>query len=575
MDWRKSYDVWLEHVTDAEREELLRVTDEGELVDRFYKELEFGTAGLRGTMDLGTNRMNVYIIKRATHGLAQYLKTKKNAASRGVAIAYDSRHNSAEFAKAAALVLCANGIKTYLYSTLHSVPQLSFSVLELNCIAGIVITASHNPPAYNGYKVYNEFGGQLNPKDSLLVTEEINNVELFSVPSVNEREALTNGLLNYIASELDDIYYKKTEQLLLNRELIKNHGDQLTVVYTPLFGTGYVPVTTMLSRVGFKNLSVVSEESAPNGDFPTVKAPNPEDKNAFTLAFNLAHNIDADIVLATDPDADRLGVAIKRGMDYEVLTGNEIGILLMNYVLSMKHENESLKKNSIVVESIVSTPLAALIARSFGVRLLNVLTGFRFISEMIETCERTRMHEFVFGFEESYGFLVGNVSRDKDGICASMLIAEAALYYKLKGMTLADALEEIYKEHGYFDERVKSYTLTGIDGLNRIAGTMAALRIMGGSMLAGEKVRVFEDYKTGLRTMYLSSSIDEDIGLPTADMLRYILPDDSIICIRPSGTEPKLKIYISVRGKDKDDLKIKSDALCQKLFEFLNNMLNK
>ena len=458
-------------------DELKSIKDsEKEIEERFYTELEFGTAGLRGIIGAGTNRMNKYVVRRATQGFAKYLLTCEGAKERGVAIAYDSRNKSDVFAKETALVLANNGIKTYLYSTLHSVPQLSFTILHLNCMAGVVITASHNPPQYNGYKVYWEHGGQAGPVQADEILSYIKEVDYFGVEAMDEEEAKKAGLLVMIGEEIDEAYFNATKTLLLHPELIKEKGSELSIVYTPLHGTGYVPVRTILKRVGINNVSVVEEQALPNGDFPTVKAPNPEDPNAFTLSFELADKVGADAILATDPDADRLGAAVrKKDGTFMVLTGNKIGSLLIHYILSSKKEAGTLN-NALVVKSLVSTRMADKICEHFNVEIRDVLTGFRYISEQIALCKETKEREFVFGFEESYGFLAGTYSRDKDGICAAMLLAEACVYYKEQGKTLYDVLVEMYETYGYYDESVRSYTLEGKEGIERIGNAMVMLR---------------------------------------------------------------------------------------------------
>lgn len=555
------YKAWLNY--GELEEELLSELEsikgnEKEIEERFYKELEFGTAGLRGIIGAGTNRMNKYVVRRATAGFAKYLLTCDGAKERGVAIAYDSRNKSDEFAKETALVLANYGIKTYLYSTLHSVPQLSFTILHLNCIAGVVITASHNPPQYNGYKVYWEHGGQAGPVQADEILSYIKEVDYFGVEAMDEQAALQKGLLVMIGEEIDEAYFNATQTLLLHPELIKEKGSELRIVYTPLHGTGYVPVQSILKRVGINNVSVVEQQALPNGDFPTVKAPNPEDPNAFTLAFELADKVGADAILATDPDADRLGAAVrKKDGTFMVLTGNKIGSLLIHYILSSKKERSELK-NALVVKSLVSTRMADKICEHFGVEIRDVLTGFRYISEQIAICKETKEREFVFGFEESYGFLAGTYSRDKDGICAAMLLAEACVYYKEQGKTLYDVLVEMYETYGYYDESVKSYTLEGKEGIERIGNAMVQLRKNPPASFASVKVVRTEDFESSICK---SDDGECEINLPKSNVLRYLLDGGAWIAIRPSGTEPKLKVYIGANAEKEDEVKTLLDEL--------------
>lgn len=552
-------------------DELKSIKDsEKEIEERFYTELEFGTAGLRGIIGAGTNRMNKYVVRRATQGFAKYLLTCEGAKERGVAIAYDSRNKSDVFAKETALVLANNGIKTYLYSTLHSVPQLSFTILHLNCIAGVVITASHNPPQYNGYKVYWEHGGQAGPVQADEILSYIKEVDYFGVEAMDEEEAKKAGLLVMIGEEIDEAYFNATKTLLLHPELIKEKGSELSIVYTPLHGTGYVPVRTILKRVGINNVSVVEEQALPNGDFPTVKAPNPEDPNAFTLAFELADKVGADAVLATDPDADRLGAAVrKKDGTFMVLTGNKIGSLLIHYILSSKKEAGTLN-NALVVKSLVSTRMADKICEHFNVEIRDVLTGFRYISEQIALCKETKEREFVFGFEESYGFLAGTYSRDKDGICAAMLLAEACVYYKEQGKTLYDVLVEMYETYGYYDESVRSYTLEGKEGIERIGNAMVMLRKNPPASFAGVEVVRTEDFASGICK---DAGGESEIKLPRSNVLRYLLDGGAWIAIRPSGTEPKLKVYIGANAEKENEVKELLDKLMSDADALLKSLL--
>ncbi len=572
MVYKEMLSQWLLNSDDATVAELSALS-EAELEERFYKELEFGTAGLRGIMGAGTNRMNLYVLRRATKGLADYLASIKGAKTRGVVIAYDSRLNSDVFARETALVLANNGIRAYLFESLRSVPQLSFSVQKLGCIAGIVITASHNPSEYNGYKVYWEHGGQLGPIQAEEVFSRICAVGYFGVAAMSKAEALEKGLLTIVGKELDEAYYAATASLMLEPALVLEHGSALKVVYTPLHGAGKVPVVELLSRVGVSNVHVVIEQAEPNSAFPTVKAPNPEEVDAYALSISLAKKLDADLILATDPDADRLGLAV-RGHDgsFFLLTGNQIGCLLLHYMLSTLHAKGRLPKNGLVVKSIVSTPLADAICARYLVRLESVLTGFRFISEKVDYCASTRECSFLFGFEESYGFLAGGFSRDKDAICASMLLAEAALVYSLKGMTLADALDELDTLYGCYRERVISYTLEGKSGMERIKQAMASLRETPIQSLAGLKTDFYEDYYDCRRIHVLKGFI-EHIELPNAEMVRFVLEGGAFVIVRPSGTEPKLKLYVGVNAAKKEQADAFVELVATKAKELVDNLL--
>lgn len=567
MDYRENYLKWLgsEALESSLKAELEAIAaDAKEQEERFYTELEFGTAGLRGIIGAGTNRMNVHVVRRATQGLADYLNTIEGAKERGVAIAYDSRHMSDVFAKETALVLAENGIKAFLYSTLHSVPQLSFTVLHLGCIAGVVITASHNPPEYNGYKVYWEHGGQVGPEQADEILKYIRNADYFAVKGMDEQAALSSGLVKMIGAEVDEEYYKATMSLRLNPEVTAAKGGDMKLVYTPLHGSGCVPVKEILKRIGLCNVSVVAEQEAPDGSFPTVKAPNPEDPNAFTLAFDLANKVGADLILGTDPDSDRLGAAVRKDDGrFAVLTGNQIGSILIHYILSTLKEKGRLPENGLVVKSIVSTMMADAICAHFGVEMRHVLTGFRFISEQIAYCERTGEKEFLFGFEESYGFLKGSFARDKDAICASMMLAEAAVVYAQQGKNLYDVLQEMYAMYGFYGESVKSYTLKGKEGLEKIAAAMETLRNAPMDTVGGIKVLSFEDLKKG--TVLYSDGRLEKASLPSSNVLRFFLEEDCWLCVRPSGTEPKLKLYIggksdTAEGLDKRLAALMADA---------------
>lgn len=561
MNALQRYQVWLQSskVDEKTKAELYAIKDDmNEIIERFYTELEFGTAGLRGIIGAGDNRMNVYNVRKATEGLARYLNSISEE-KKSVCIAYDSRRCSELFARESACVLAAHGIKVYLFSTLHSVPQLSFSIRHLGCIAGIVITASHNPPKYNGYKVYWSHGGQVAPNEANAITECIRQVEDFTTEHMDYVAAVRNDQIVLIGEEVDEAYYSSTESLLLQPELVRQKGKYLKLVYTPLHGSGNVPVRTLLERVGITNVEVVREQELPDCAFPTVQAPNPENPEAFTLAKKLAKKTGATVILATDPDSDRLGVAVqKTDGDWAVLTGNQIAGILLHSLLSGYKKMNKLPSNALVVKSLVSTRLADAICKKFDVELLEVLTGFRFISEKIDWCERTKEKTFLFGFEESYGFLAGGFARDKDAICAAMLIAEACVVYKERNMTLYDALQEIYQTYGYFKEKVQSYTLEGKSGIEKIQNAMKTLRATDIAKVSGFEVTKLEDYQK-----------TEQTGLPPSNVLRYSLENGAWIAVRPSGTEPKLKLYIGANAPTEEEL----DALLNNLFEDMDSRL--
>ena len=538
-DPRERYLTWLSSplVDAATKEELRQIEgDPQEITERFYRRLDFGTAGLRGILGAGDNRMNVYNVRQATEGLARCLVRSEAAPS--VCIAYDSRRCSALFARETACVLAAHGVRVYLYATLHSVPQLSFTIRYLHCSAGVVITASHNPAKYNGYKVYASHGGQVGPEMADAVMREILAVEDFHSAYLAYDDAIAAGKIVLIGQEVDEAYYASIRTLLLHPDLLATDGGALSIVYTPLHGTGYVPVTEILGRIGVRNVAVVLEQAEPDGAFPTVLAPNPEDPKAFTFAMALAEQRQANVILASDPDADRLGVAV-RGDDgqWRVLTGNQIACLLLYYILSERAQLGSLPKNGLVVRSFVSTHLADAIAAAYGIAITEVMTGFRFISEQIDRCERTGEHTFLFGFEESYGYLAGGFSRDKDAILSAMLLSEACVVYHTRGQSLFSVLEEIDRRFGSYREAGISFTLEGKAGLERIASAMSALRASPPAALGGTPVIRAEDF-----------SVAGAASLPRANALRYTLEGGDWVTVRPSGTEPKLKLYVGVRG---------------------------
>ena len=530
-----AYNLWrTNELFDKEiRDELNADLSEKEIEDRFWRDLEFGTGGLRGVMGAGTNRMNKYIIRKATYGLAKYLLDKYgDKVSSGIAIAYDSRNNSDSFAREAALVMAACNIPAYLYDEIMPTPVLSFTVRELGCIAGIVVTASHNPKEYNGYKVYDETGCQILTDDANVVISYVNAItDLTSIPVMEEWEARENNLVRHVPNQVFEAFISNVKA--------QSHqvGDKsLKVVYTPLHGTGNVPVRRVLSDLGY-NVTIVSEQEKRDGDFPTVISPNPENAEALSMGVKLCEAIGADIVLGTDPDCDRVGIAVNTKDGIKLFTGNQVGALLVDYVIKMN--KEKLSSDSTVIKTIVTSELGTAIAKSYGLRVCETLTGFKYIGEQMNIFESTGNGKFLIGYEESYGYLVGTYARDKDAVVASMLICEMATYYKNQGKTLVDVLEDIYKKHGYFLEKLDSFTLKGIDGVERIAGIMKEMREKGASLFEG--VENVYDYTKGL------------FDLPKADVLKFIFKDSSWIAIRPSGTEPKIKVYYSVRGESKDE----------------------
>ena len=547
MNYRETYEKWLKDFRDDPDtvNELLSIADdEKEIEDRFYTELSFGTAGLRGVIGAGTNRMNVYNVRRATAALAQYILKQPGQAERGVAIAYDSRRYSDVFAKQAALTLCKRGVKAFLFDALRPVPELSFTVRHLNCVAGIVITASHNPSAYNGYKVYWEDGGQMPPERADVILDLIRKTDYLSARPMDDAEARDKGLLTVIGKEVDDAYIACVKKLSISPELIREMGDEIKIVYTPLHGSGNVPVRRMLREIGFSKVYVVPEQELPNPDFPTVRVPNPEDPAALSMALELQKKLDADVVFGTDPDCDRVGIAVLDGEGkVHGLTGNQIGCLLLNYILVRRGEKGTLPQNAAAVKSIVSTEMARAIAEHHGCAMVDVLTGFKFIAEKIEQFEQTGEHTFVFGFEESCGYLSGRDVRDKDGVNASMLIAETAAWYKKQGKTLYDGLMDLYEKYGYYDAKVASFALAGKDGLLKMGHLMQALRDDPPADFAGVKVLAVRDYEAGSR-----KGVDGSVTpleQPKSNVLYYELEDGGWICVRPSGTEPKVKLYVN------------------------------
>lgn len=552
VDYREAYESWLkdDYFDEEIKRELREIAaDEKEIEDRFYRELEFGTGGLRGVIGAGTNRMNIYTVRKATQGLANYI-IKAKGQEKGVAIAYDSRRMSPEFAKEAALCLNSNGVKTYIFESLRPTPELSFAVRELNCIAGIVITASHNPAEYNGYKVYWEDGAQITPPHDKNILAEVAAVRDYSeVSTMAEAEAVKLGLYNVIDSGMDDRYMEELKKQSIHPEIIKKMAEDIKIVYTPLHGTGNLPVRRVLKELGFKQVYVVEEQEAPDGNFPTVSYPNPEDPKAFTLALELAARVDADIVLATDPDADRLGVYAKDSKtgEYVSFTGNMSGMLIAEYILRERKAAGTLPDNAALVKTIVTTNMADALCRDYDVKLVEVLTGFKYIGEQIKLFEENDSYSYVFGLEESYGCLAGTYARDKDACVAVMMLCEVAAAYKAEGKTLWDGMLDIYEKYGYFREDLQTITLKGITGAEQIKGIMEDLRKNPPAVIGGIRVKEVRDYQASV-ARELETGKESSITLPKSNVLYFDMEDDCWCCARPSGTEPKIKFYIGVKA---------------------------
>ncbi len=578
MNSQEKFDFWMtnDYFDEQTKNELAEIKgDSKEIEERFYRDLEFGTGGLRGIIGAGTNRMNKYIVRKASKGLSDYMKqADPNAKERGVVIAYDSRNFSKEFASEAARVFCENGIKTYLFEGLRTVPQLSFALRHLGAFSGVNITASHNPKKYNGYKVYGPDGSQITLDaaekilDFIKKQDDITKIEVADID-----ESIKTGLLEMIGKEVDDAYIESLKTLTLNQDIIKEHAKDLKIVYTPIHGSANVPVIRVLSELGFENVSVVKQQEEPDGNFPTVEYPNPEEKSVFKLALDIAKDNNADLIIGTDPDGDRMGVLVKQPSgDYEVLTGNQIGVLLLEYIIKSKHKNKTMPKNPFVAKTIVTTELARNIANVNNVELVEVLTGFKFIGEQILIRQDRGDMNYLFGFEESYGYLAGTFARDKDAVVSTMLISELAAYYKAEGKNLYDGLMEIYEKYGYYKEDINTYTLEGKVGLEKIKEIMKTLRREKDVKFGSFDVFAIRDYKQG-RRFDLAKDIEENLDLPISDVLYYELSGDDWFCVRPSGTEPKLKIYYGVYEKSLDGAKDKLEGLKQCVLEKINKLL--
>lgn len=565
MNWKETVEVWTNEDTLQSnlKEELNALKDNPEaLEDAFFAPLEFGTAGMRGVIGVGINRMNQYTVRQATEGLALFMEENgEEAKKRGVAIAYDSRHQSPVFAMEAAKTLGNHGIPSYVFESLRPTPELSFAVRHLNAFAGIMITASHNPPEYNGYKIYGEDGGQLPPKEADALTAYVRSVENSLTVEVLSDEALEeSGLLTMIGDEVDEAYLERVKEVTIDHELIKRVGKDMKLVYTPLHGTGGMLGERALKNAGFEGVTLEPKQAIPDADFSTVKSPNPEEPGAFEYAIKLGKEIDADVLVASDPDADRLGIAVKTSTGYyEVLTGNQIASLMLHYLLTAKQEADELPRNGVVIKSIVSSELPTTIAESFDVKMLDVLTGFKFIAEKIKQYEQDQSQTFLFGFEESYGYLVRPFVRDKDAIQALVLIAEVAAFYKDKGYTLYDGLQDLYHKYGYYKEKTISVKMAGIEGSAKIKALMEKFREEMPAEFGGIRIKMMEDFKTGKRINNETNS-EEEIKMSSSDVLKYKLMDDSWIAVRPSGTEPKIKFYIGAKAESMGETKEKLAA---------------
>lgn len=577
MGYRENYESWLNnpYFDEATREELKSIAgDEKEIEERFYMDLEFGTAGLRGVIGAGTNRMNIYTVRKATQGLANYI-IEVNAQGKGVAIAYDSRRMSPEFAEEAALCLAANGIKAYVFESLRPTPELSYAVRRLGCTAGINITASHNPPEYNGYKVYWEDGAQITPPHDKGIMDKVRDVtDYATVKTMSLEDAKAAGLYQTIGADIDDPYIAELKKLVLHQDCIDKVGADMKIVYSPLHGTGNIPVRRVLKELGFPNVYVVPEQELPDGEFPTVSYPNPEAEEAFTLGLALGRKVDADLILATDPDADRLGVYVKDSKtgEYHSLTGNMSGCLIGDYVIGQRKELYGLPEDGAFIRSIVSTNMADAIAEYYGIELVEVLTGFKFIGQKILEFEQTGKGTYLFGMEESYGCLTGTYARDKDAVVASMALCEAAAYYKTKNMTLWDAMLAMYEKYGYYKDDVTSITLKGIEGLAKIQEIMDTLRKNAPSEIGGYQVTAVRDYKNDTVTDIATGQV-KPTGLPSSNVLYYEMTDGAWVCVRPSGTEPKVKFYLGVKGASLDDAAAKSEELSKAVLAMIDKML--
>lgn len=576
MNYKEKYNLWIssDDIDCETVKELKQITDEKEIEDRFYKDLEFGTGGLRGVIGAGSNRMNIYTVGKASQGLADYLNKKYKNPS--VCIAHDSRNMSREFAECAAKALCANGIKVYLFESLRPTPMLSFSVRYLKCSAGIVVTASHNPKQYNGYKVYGEDGGQVTDASAKEILDNIEKINTFNeIKSIDYNGAIDKGLLNIIGEEIDKVYIEKVKALTIRKDFVKENASKLNIIYTPLHGTGNIPVRRVLKELGYSNLQVVKEQELPDGNFPTVPYPNPEEPKVFKLALGMADSVKPDIIFGTDPDCDRIGVVVKNNSgEYAVLTGNQTGILLVDYILSSLKELNITPSDGVIIKTIVTSEMARKIADNYHVETMDVLTGFKYIGEKIKEFELHKNKTYLFGFEESYGYLAGDFVRDKDAVIASALICEMALYYKIKNMNLYDALISLYDKYGYYREKLVSVELQGKEGQEKIKSIIDSLRKSPLSKV--DEIRIVKkyDYKTS-KELNLTDNTEMEIKLPKSNVLKFVLEDGSWFVVRPSGTEPKMKIYLSVIGNSQEDAENKISCFEKSITDIINRCAEK
>lgn len=575
MLYREKYNIWLESaiIDEKIKEELRSLKDEGEIEDRFYKDLEFGTGGLRGIIGAGSNRMNIYTVSKATQGFANYLNQRFENPS--VAIAYDSRNMSDEFSKAAALTLCANNIKVYLYESLRPTPMLSFAARYLNCSGGIVVTASHNPKEYNGYKVYDEFGGQVTDEKANIIISEVNNINSFEeIKTIKEEEALREGLLVYIGEDVDKAYIDLAKSLTVRKKLVKENANNLKVIYTPIHGSGNMPVGRVLNELGYTNVSVVKEQEKPDGNFPTASYPNPEEPAVFKLALEMAKFENPDVIFATDPDADRIGVVVKDSEgEYKVLTGNQTGLLLTEYIVGALKEENKLPENGAIIKTIVTTDGTKEIAKAYNVELIEVLTGFKYIVEKVQGFEVNKDKAYLFGFEESYGYLAGDFVRDKDAVTAAMLISEMTLFYKQKGKSLYDALIDLYERYGYFKETLVSFELKGKEGSEKISKCIDSLRNEDLVEINGMRIATKYDYSLSIEENKINGE-KKEINLPKSNVLKFVLENGSWFVVRPSGTEPKMKAYVAVKGDSLNDSEKQLESFKNEVVNLINKKLN-
>ncbi|ENK1244850.1 phospho-sugar mutase [Clostridium sporogenes] len=574
MNYKDVYNSWMNSsfLEEKEKEELKNIDDEQEIKDRFYKDLSFGTGGIRGIVGLGTNRINRHTVAKATQGLANYLMHSFEEKSLSVAIAYDCRNDSFDLAKITSEVLCSNGIKVYIFSDIMCTPILSYATRELKCEAGIVITASHNTSEYNGYKVYNHNGNQITDIEAQNISEDISKVKnLSNIKYMNIENAKEKDLYNFVPTEVLNKYFSNVKNLAIRKDIITKYGGDLKILYTPLHGTGNVPVRRALEESGYNNVFVVKDQEEPNGNFPTVKYPNPEDPKSFYISLKEAKNIKPDIIIATDPDCDRVGIMVKdHNEEYVALNGNQLGIILTNYILSSLEEEKDIPKNSVVLKTIVTTDMVKDICKDYGVKVEEVLTGFKYIGEKIEEFKKNGINKFIFGFEESYGYLFGDFVREKDGIISSVLICEMALYYKIQNKNLCDVLKGLYDKYGYYKERLISMEFKGEEGKRKIENIINKLRIYDFKNIFNKKILIKEDYKTGLK-MIMNKKEEYINGLPKSNVLKFYLNNNTNFVVRPSGTEPKVKIYLSSVDKTSKECEMKINDLEKNI----NDMIKK